>query len=876
MIVRLLPFDIGGGLHVRCRVHIVIDDRVIRCLVLHFGRYAIFLRRIIGFGIRFDLRCLAFDEGVRRCLDRVDDRGKSHGCANAGSRKNTRIGIDGAIRCCRDHHVMRCIELRTARDLRRCLTLLHVDCHRACHGSSTRACAADADGQHLVLRRSANLRAADFLPAARKFRPRAAEGGRDRDARTDRRRAAARKDERVRIHRACRFRLEGESCLRRTSRALYVRACHLRADVLLDVRRGAGALHRHGACAAEARRRRAERRFIKCAHTKGGLIPLREDVRVVQKGFCRLIADAAHLVVGDCAADRCRTRSRKPAGNGDFRGAVLGVHRGAVHVLQARPLALACADSRLRRVLPLIDGERTRQRRGAAAADPCRSGNGRAAVFRRDGDFMRRALNGSPEDLRLRRVVHVVESHSEPRAVLPRADLSRDIDVHILRLCLHRRMLRLDVGVFQLGFRRVRRILHADGTCAAEIAAAHSHAARRVDEKRVRGSDIIERIRRDRALFDPRRHRVLQHADGSSARAADAFAAEIRRCGERRRDDLRAALRLRIERDLAFAFGRRILFRILAIRQSCGIESVLCHLLIEGFVEIVCVIGGVIHLFPCARLYIRPVDMRLRIVLDAARSERPVEAKAGLRACGDASPYGGRDLIVVRRRMIDDIACEPVGAARKFRCHRVLQITHGERTARADRQLAPERQRGIDAARDLRVAAVGEIIEVAAESVRIRARNLRRDIIFRLVEGKRARAAEGRCAPFGGSFRQGERERRRCRSAVFLGDVSHVVGIFYRRAFDERMNLLLRDIQSSRPCQRDFRFFGMMFNILRHIFGTQRRRRVRSAVRPAVELRDCTVSRDLVLQLYRTCRILHALRRRRLLPCHSRRAAPCA
>ena len=478
--------------------------------------------------------------------------------------------------------------------------------------------------------------------------------------------------------------------------------------------------------------------------------------------------------------------------------------------------------------------------------------------------------------MRLRRVVHVVESHSEPRAVLPRADLSRDIDVHILRLCLHRRMLRLDVGVFQLGFRRVRRILHADGTCAAEIAAAHSHAARRVDEKRVRGSDIIERIRRDRALFDPRRHRVLQHADGSSARAADAFAAEIRRCGERRRDDLRAALRLRIERDLAFAFGRRILFRILAIRQSCGIESVLCHLLIEGFVEIVCVIGGVIHLFPCARLYIRPVDMRLRIVLDAARSERPVEAKAGLRACGDARPYGGRDLIVVRRRMIDDIACEPVGAARKFRCHRVLQITHGERTARADRQLAPERQRGIDAARDLRVAAVGEIIEVAAESVRIRARNLRRDIIFRLVEGKRARAAEGRCAPFGGSFRQGERERRRCRSAVFLGDVSHVVGIFYRRAFDERMNLLLRDIQSSRPCQRDFRFFGMMFNILRHIFGTQRRRRVRSAVRPAVELRDCTVSRDLVLQLYRTCRILHALRRRRLLPCHSRRAAPCA
>ena len=745
MIVRLLPFDIGGGLHVRRRVHIVIDDRAIGCLVLHFGRYDLFLRRIIGFGIRFDPRRLALDKGVRRRLDRVDDRRKPRRCANAGSRKNTRIGIDGAIRCRRDHHVMRCVELRTARDLRRRLALLHVDRHRACHGSSTRACAADADGQHLVLRRSANLRAADFLPAARKFRPRAAEGGRDRNARTDRHRAAAREDDGIRIHRAEGLRLERETSPLFARRVLHGCVFHLCTDVFLDIRGRGGSLHSHGACAADARRRRAERRFIESAHTKGGLIPLREDVRVVQKGFRRLIADAAHLVVGDRAADRCRARSRKPAGNGDFRGAVLGVHCGAVHVLQARPLSLACADSRLRRVLPLIDGERTRQRRGAAAADPCRSGNGRAVVFRRDGDLMRCALDGRAEYLRLRRVVHVVESHSEPRAVLPRADLSRDIDVHILRLCLHRRMLRLYVGVFQLCLRRVRRILHADRTCAAEIAAAHSHAARRVDEKRVRGSDIIERMRLDSALFDPRRHRVLQHADGGSARAADAFAAEIRRCGERRRDDFRAALRLRIERDLAFAFGRRILFRILAIRQSCGIKPVLCHLLVEGFVEIVCVVGGVICLFPCARLYIRPFDVRFRIVLDAARSERSVEAKAGLRACGDARPYGGRDLIVVRRRMVDDIACEPVGAARKFRRHRVVQIAHGERTAHADSQLAPERQRGIDAARDLRVAAVGEIIEVAAEStdVRIHTRNLRRDIIFRLVEGKRARAAEG-------------------------------------------------------------------------------------------------------------------------------------
>ena len=230
--------------------------------------------------------------------------------------------------------------------------------------------------------------------------------------------------------------------------------------------------------------------------------------------------------------------------------------------------------------------------------------------------------------------------------------------------------------------------------------------------------------------------------------------------------------------------------------------------------------------------------------------------------------------------MIDDVACEPVGAARKFRCHRVVQIAHGERTARTDRQLAPERQSGIDAARDLRVAAVSEIIEVAAKSadVRIRARNLRRDIIFRLVEGERSRAAEGCRAALGGSFRQREGERRRRRSAVLLGDVSHVVGVFYRRAFDKSVNLLLRDIQSSRPCQRGFHFLGilLMFDILRHIFGTQRRRRVRSAVRPAVELRGGAVSRDLVLQLHRTRRILHAFRRRRLLPCHSRRAAPRA
>ena len=410
MIVRLLPFDIGGGLHVRRRVHIVIDDRVIGCFIMHFGRYDLFLRRIIGFGIRFDPRRLALDKGVRRRLDRVDDRRKPCRCANAGSRKNARIGVDGAVRCRRDHHVMRCVELRTARDLRRRLALLHVDRHRACHGSRARACAADADGQHLVLRRSANLRAADFLPAARKFRPRAAEGGRDRNARTDRRRAAAREDDGIRIHRAERLRLERETSPLFACRALHGCVFHLCTDVFLDIRGRGGALHRHGACAADARRRRAERRFIERAHTKGGLIPLREDVRVVQKGFRRLIADAAHLVVGDRAADRCRTRSRKPAGNGDFRGAVLGFHRGAVHVLQARPLALACADSRLRRVLPLIDGKRTRQRRCAAAADPCRSGNGRTAVFRRDGDLMRRALDGRAEDLRLRRVVHVVES----------------------------------------------------------------------------------------------------------------------------------------------------------------------------------------------------------------------------------------------------------------------------------------------------------------------------------------------------------------------------------------------------------------------------------------------------------------------------------
>ena len=624
MIVRLLPFDIGGGLHVRCRVHIVIDDRVIRCLVLHFGRYAIFLRRIIGFGIRFDLRRIfrriSFDEGVRRCLDRVDDRRKPRRCSNAGSRKNTRIGIDGAIRCCRDHHVMRCIELCTARDLRRRLAILHVDRHGACHTGSAASCAADADGQHLVPGSRTNLCAADLLSAARKFRPRAAEGGRDRDARTDRRRAAARKDERVRIHRAARFRLEGETAFHLACRVLHVRALHLGTDVFFDIRRGGSALHRRCACTADARRRRAERRFIKRMHTNGGLVPLRGDVRVVQKGFHRLIADAAHLIVGDAAADRCRARTRKPAGNGDFRGAVLRVHRDAVHVLQTRPpvRALAFADSRQRRVLPLREGERPRHCRFTAAADRCRHGDSRAAVCRRHSDVMRISLDGSAEDMRPRRVVQMVERYGEPRTAFPRADLSRDIDIHILRLCLHRRMLRLDVGIFHLRLRRVRRRLHTDRACAAEMTAAHGRAARRVDEKRVRRSDIVERIRRDLALFDPRRRRVLQHADGCSARAADAFAAEIGGGGECRRDDLRAALRLRVDRDLAFAVGRRVLLRILAVRQTRRVKPVCQQFLVEGFVEIRRIVGSVIDLFPCAHSYIRPVDVRLRIVLDAA------------------------------------------------------------------------------------------------------------------------------------------------------------------------------------------------------------------------------------------------------------------
>ena len=228
--------------------------------------------------------------------------------------------------------------------------------------------------------------------------------------------------------------------------------------------------------------------------------------------------------------------------------------------------------------------------------------------------------------------------------------------------------------------------------------------------------------------------------------------------------------------------------------------------------------------------------------------------------------------------MVDDIACEPVGAARKFRCHRVVQITHGERTARTDSHFAPEHQVGVDAARDLCVTTVGEVVETAAEPIEVRicARDFRRNLVFRLVERKRTRAAEGNRLPFGRRFRQGEGERRRCRGAVLLGDVSHVVGVLDRRAFDEGMHLLICDIQSSRPCQRDFHFFGMLFDVLRHIFRPHCRRRPRSTVRPAVELRGGALLRVLVLQLYLACRILHALRRRRLLPCHSCRAAPGA
>ena len=64
--------------------------------------------------------------------------------------------------------------------------------------------------------------------------------------------------------------------------------------------------------------------------------------------------------------------------------------------------------------------------------------------------------------------------------------------------------------------------------------------------------------------------------------------------------------------------GHHVHLRILAIRQTRRVKPVCQQFPVEGFVEIRRIVGGVIELFPCARSYIHPFDVRLRIVLDAA------------------------------------------------------------------------------------------------------------------------------------------------------------------------------------------------------------------------------------------------------------------